>query len=145
MNKLALLCAAAALALGSMLAHAAEPRGTINAWIGASSGDVANASAAASMAAANGVTNVLAGFQITAGGATAASCVVATVTGLIGGTLSYDVCPPAGVTLQATPLIVEFNTPIPASSVGVAITVTLPALGAGNAHAAANLHGYQLQ
>src|SRR5262245_31020600 len=57
---------------------------------GASSGNVANASATASLAAVAGRTNYLEGFQVTATGATAALAVNVTVTGLVTGTLTYS-------------------------------------------------------
>lgn len=112
--------------------------------IGATSGNVANASAVATLAAPGaGITNYLTGFEITFSGATAASVVVATVTGLLGGTRSYIVSVPAGATVGGTPLIVDFSTPIPASAANTAIVVTLPALGAGNTNACVNARGFK--
>jgi hypothetical protein len=111
--------------------------------VAGTSGDVANASAAASLAAVASKTNYLTGFSITFSGATAASIVVATVTGLLGGTLSFVVAVPAGATVGGTPIIVDLAVPHPASAANTAITVTLPALGAGNAHACTNVRGIQ--
>ena len=48
----------------------------------------------------------------------------------------------AGAAVQANPLIVRFNMPIPASAVNTAIAITLPALGAGNTKAAVAIHGF---
>ena len=110
----------------------------------ASSGVVANASAAASIAAVAGKTSYLAGFQCTALGATALANVTVTITGGLGGTLSYKFQFPAGVTVIAAPLVVLFDPPIAASAVNTAITVTLPAGGAGNTDAITNVQGYQL-
>jgi hypothetical protein len=110
----------------------------------AASGNVANASAAATLAAAVGKTTYITGFEITGGGATAAALVLATVTGLSGGTATYIVGAVAGVTLQNQPLVVKFQIPIPASATNTAIVVTLPALGAGNTNAAVVAHGFQL-
>jgi len=110
--------------------------------IQASSGNVANAAAAAVLPARANATAYLAGFQITAGGATAAALVVATVTGLLGGTKSYVFAAPAGATAGATPLAVNFDPPLPASAQNQAITVTLPALGAGNTNAVAEANGF---
>jgi len=107
-----------------------------------SSGNVANASAAATLAAVAAKTNYLAGFEITAGGATGAALVSATITGLAGGTATYTFGAPAGATVAATPLVVWFPTPLPASAVNTAIVVTLPALGAGNTNATVVVHGY---
>ncbi len=110
--------------------------------VSASSGNVANASAAATMPAVADKTNYLSGFQLTSAGATAAACVDATVTGLLGGTKTYTYCAPAGAAVGANPLQVDFYPPVPASAVNTAITVTLPALGAGNTNATANIQGY---
>lgn len=151
---------------GGQVAQAADPSGNVanitvdaagnlkTAWsplpagatrIVASSGNVANASAAASIPAAASKLNYVTGFEITAGGATAAALVVATLAGLIGSvTASYIFGAPAGATAIATPLVVEFAEPIPASAVNTAITLTLPALGAGNTNAAVTIHGFQI-
>lgn len=110
--------------------------------VSASSGNVTNAAAVATLAAVASKTNYLSGFQITAAGATAAACVNATVVGLLGGTRTYTFCAPAGVAVGATPLVVNFSPPLPASATNTAIVVTLPALGAGNTNAAASAQGY---
>lgn len=110
--------------------------------VNGASGNVAAASAAASLPAVASKTNYVTGFQITAAGATAASVVSVTLTGLISGTATYTFVAPAGVTAQATPLIVSFPAPIPASAVNTAITVTCPSLGSGNTNATANIQGY---
>lgn len=110
----------------------------------ASSGNVANASAVATLAGAAGQTTYCTGFEITSGGATAAALVVATLAGVLGGTQSFIVGAVAGAALQNTPLTVEFNMPIPASAVNTAITLTLPALGAGNTNAAVTIHGFRI-
>lgn len=107
-----------------------------------SSGNVANASAAASIPATSAKTGYLTGIEFTATGATAASNVVATITGLLGGTISFIVAVPAGVNTQVSPIILQFQRPLPASAVNTAITLTVPALGAGNTHCVANIHGY---
>jgi hypothetical protein len=111
--------------------------------VAGASGNVAAATAVASLPGASGLTTFLSGFEITSGGATAASCVNATVTGVVGLTLTYSYCAPAGVAAYGLPLIVTFNPPIPANSVNTAISVTLPSLGAGNTNATVTAHGYQ--
>lgn len=108
------------------------------------SGNVANGSAAASLAAVSGKTNYIAGFQVTASGATAALVVNVTMAGVITGTQTYTFVFPAGVTTAATPLIVKFDPPVPASATNTAITVTLPASGAGGTNAAVNVQGFDL-
>lgn len=111
--------------------------------ITASSGNVANASAVATLAGAAGKTTYITGFEITAGGATAGALVLATITGLINGTATYVYAVATGAATGSPPLIVEFSAPIPASAVNTAIVVTLPALGAGNTNAAVVAHGFQ--
>lgn len=112
--------------------------------VNAASGNVANAVATATLAAVAGKTNYVTGFEITAGGATAAALVAATLTGILGGTATYIYAAPAGAAVGATPLIVQFQTPIPASAVNTAIAISLPALGAGNTNAAVAIHGFYL-
>lgn len=110
----------------------------------AGSGVVSNASAAATLAATPSVTNYLSGFEITAGGATAAGLVTVTVSGLLGGSRTYVFGVPAGAAAIAAPLVVTFPAPLPASAANTAIAVTVPALGAGNTHAAVVAHGYRI-
>lgn len=108
------------------------------------SGNVANGSAAATLAAAAGVTTYITGFVVTAAGATAASNVSVTVAGVTGGTMTYTFTAPAGATVAAQPLVVQFPAAIPASAVNTAIVVTCPALGSGNTHASVTATGYRL-
>jgi hypothetical protein len=112
--------------------------------LSADSGVVADASAVATLAGASSVTTYITGFEVTAGGATGAALVEVTVDGLIGGTASFVFGVPAGVTTLATPLVVAFPAPIPASAANTAINVTVPALGAGNTHAAVVAHGFRI-
>lgn len=110
----------------------------------ASSGNVAAATATATLPAAAGKTTYLTGFEFTGSGATAASVVTLTVTGTISGTTpTFIVSVPAGVTVGVTPLVVEFPSPIPGSAVNQAVAVTIPSLGAGNTNAAVVAHGFQ--
>lgn len=112
--------------------------------VSASSGNVANAAAVATLPAVVGKTNYVSGFEITGGGATAAALVAATLAGLLGGTATYIVGAQLGVTVPNNPLIVEFNPPLPASAANIALTLTVPALGAGNTNSACVIHGYVL-
>jgi len=90
-------------------------------------------------------TNYLTGFEITGGGATAASVIEITVTGLVGGTLKFEMNILAGV---AGPMnaqggfTVWFPDPLPATGQNVAIAVVLPSFGAGNTNAAVVAYGY---
>lgn len=129
-------------AASTTLGNAGYPQGATP--ISASSGNVANASAVATLAAAAGKRTYITGFEITAGGATAAALVAATLAGIAGGTATYIYGAPAGVAVQAAPLQVSFSQPIPSSAVNTALVLTLPALGAGNTNAAVVAHGFQL-
>lgn len=112
--------------------------------LNAASGNVANASAAATLAAGATTTTYISMATITGAGATGASVVSATITGVLGGTLTYTVAVPAGVTTGITPLVLKFDPPLPASAVNTTIVVTLPALGAGNTNASVTATGYRV-
>jgi hypothetical protein len=111
--------------------------------VNASSGNVAAGTASATLAAVSGKTNYLSGFSLTSSGATAASVVTGTVTGILGGTLSFTQAVVAGATLANAPLNVSFNPPLAASAPNVAIVVSFPSLGAGNTNTTVNAFGYQ--
>lgn len=113
--------------------------------IAASSGNVAAATAAATLPGVAGKTTFISGFQMTAGGSTAVSSVTCTVSpvGSGGSTLSYTFSTSATVDSPSNPLVVTFNPPLPANAANTAIVATCPALGAGNAHAAMSAEGYQ--
>ncbi|SRR6266481_7663134 len=111
--------------------------------INSSSGNQAAATATATLPAITNRFNYLSGFEITAGGGTAAAILTATITGCAGGTMSYAFPYPTGATLPATPLTVEFFTPMQASGPGVAIAVSLPAI-AGGTNACVCAHGFVL-
>lgn len=106
------------------------------------SGSVANAAAVATLPAVVGKTNYITGFQCTALGATSLANVEVTIAGLQGGTLTYMFQFPAGVTLLAQALNVQFSRPLKASGQNVAIVATLPAGGAGNTKANMNVQGF---
>lgn len=111
----------------------------------ASSGNVANAQAVATLAGAANMTTYISGFTICATGATVAAAVTPTVTGVIGGvTLSYTVAAIAGVNANLPTVNVSFPYPIPASATNTSIVVTLPALGAGNTNATVSAYGFRL-
>jgi hypothetical protein len=110
----------------------------------ASSGNVANAAATATMPAVVGKTNYVSGIEITGGGATAAALVIATLAGLLSGTHSYVIGAVAGAAAPNQPLAIEFFPALPASAANIAITLNVPALGAGNTNCVANIHGFVL-
>lgn len=108
----------------------------------ATSGNVAAAAAAATLPAVAAKTNYLEGFDITGTGATAGQAVVVTVTGLLGGTITYTIASATGVTVGNTPLSIRFPAPKPASAVNTAITVSCASLGAGSTNNVTNIYGY---
>lgn len=107
----------------------------------ASSGNVASTAAVATIAASAGVTNWATGFICTASGATLGLPVNVTLTGLVGGTMTFAFAFPAGVLVGATPLSISFPSPIPATGVNTALTLTLPSGGVGNTNASVVLVG----
>ena len=89
--------------------------------------------------------NYITGLEVTGAGATAASIVTVTLNGLYSGiTMQWDIAIPAGVTTPITPLVLNFTPPISGGTIGAGNTLTVPAFGAGNTNAKANLRGYQL-
>ena len=109
----------------------------------ASSGNVAAATASCSFAADPGIMNFLSGFNLTGSGATVGNVVSLTVTGLLGGTMTYTVAVPTGATIGVPALIVQFPEAIMASAANTAITVSVPSFGTGNTHAAVSMYGYR--
>lgn len=83
------------------------------------------------------------GFEITSLGATAAGVVKATLSGLLGGTLTYNVGVLAGVTTANAPLTISFPMALASVDVLTDVVLTLPAVGAGNTSASVVLHGYK--
>jgi len=116
------------------------PRGSTPVAI--SSGNVAAAIASAALPAVAGKTNYITGFQITGAGATAGLPVSVTVTGILGGTLTYTYAAAVGVLVANAPLNIKFDPPLPASAVNTAITVSCPSLGVGNTNNTANIQGF---
>lgn len=112
--------------------------------ITAASGNVAAATATATLAATSGKTTYICGFTATAGGATAVATVDLTVANVVTGTMTFSYSAAATANSPSPPLVVPLNPCIPANAVNTTIVVTLPSLGAGNAHAAVNAWGYQL-
>ena len=110
----------------------------------AGSGNVANATATATLTGVALKTMYITGFTMTAAGATAATSVQLTVSGLLGGSRIYIFGVPTGAGVPATPLNVAFDPPLPASAVNTSIAVSCPALGAGNLLAAVVAYGFYI-
>ncbi len=85
------------------------------------------------------------GFDVTGAGATAATVVEITTTGLTNN-LKFEVPVAAGVTapfIANVPVYaVRFPTPIPSSATNTNIVVTLPSFGGGNTNASITVYGY---
>jgi hypothetical protein len=110
----------------------------------ATSGNVAAATATATLPAAAGKTTYICGFSITSAGSTGAAVVSATLSNTVTGTLTFTYTTIAGATLANPSLIVPFNPCVPANAANTTIPLVLPSLGAGNTNAAVNAWGYQL-
>lgn len=108
------------------------------------SGNVAAATATATLAGAAAKTTYISGLLVTGGGATAGSIVNGTITGLAGGTSTFTVPVATGVTVGNFPLFVDYNPPLPASTTNTAIVVSVPSLGAGNTNSTVQAWGYQI-
>lgn len=106
----------------------------------------ANAVQTATITPAAGVFAFVTSLRITGLGATGATVVTATLAGVQGSTISYPVTVPAGATTAITPVTDAFGTRgLQGSAAGGAITLTLPAFGAGNTLELAELTGYGQQ
>jgi|SRR5579859_7300 len=112
----------------------AQPTATSN-----SAAVAANTSNSATLAAVAGQTNYITGFSVTTQGGTGAAAGAVTVTGVKGGTLTFEVGAAAN---NPVTFIHTFPQPLPASAVNTAITVNVPALGATTGAAAATIYGY---
>jgi len=105
-------------------------------------GSVAAAANNQTLAAVAGLRTYISGFCIAGGGATGASIITVTITGLAN-TLSFAVPVPAGAAAGVIPLLVTFDPPLPASADNTPIVVNVPSFGAGNTSASASAWGFQ--
>lgn len=112
--------------------------------ITATSGNVANANAVATLAGVEGKTTYVTGISLTGSGASGGAVVLATLAGLVSGTQSFVYVAASGASTGNAPLNLAFDPPIPASAPNTAIVLTLPALGSGNTNAVANITGFQI-
>jgi hypothetical protein len=129
-----------ALAQSSGFNPAYPPRAVA---ISAASGNVAAATATATLAASPGTTTYICGFSATGGGSTAAAVVNLTVTNVVTGTLTYTFGANTGAGVPTAPLVVPFVPCVPANAQNTTIVVSMPSLGTGNTNAAVNAWGYQ--
>ncbi len=124
-------------------AFAQSPPQGAGVQITASSGNVAAATATATLAAAVGKVTYICGFSITSAGSTGAAVVSPTIANIITGTMTFTYPSVAGATLANPSLIVPFAACIPASAPNTTIPVSMPSLGAGNTNTTVNAWGYQ--
>ena len=127
---------------GNPILASEYPQGAVP--ITATSGNQANATAAATLPANATKTTYITGFEVTGTGATGVLVVTVTITGTVSGTMSYTYVFVAGVTTANTPLSIQFSKAIPASAANTAIVVSCPASGLGGTNNVVNAHGYQL-
>lgn len=109
----------------------------------ASSGNVAAAPAVATLAKAAGKTTYISGLLITGLGASAGSAALVTISGLLGGSQTFNVGVPAGVTVPIAPINLRFDPPLPASAVNTDIVVTVASFGSGNTAASVIASGFR--
>jgi hypothetical protein len=139
--KRSAIFAAALLLSGSAFAQSAYPPGAIP-ITGSATGTTGVVTA--SIPAMANKTAVICGFFFNGTNATSAQAGSITVTGTVGGTMSYGYPTLAlGATVpNPAPVDEAFLPCIPATSVNVAIAVNGPALGSGATLATANVWGY---
>jgi len=111
--------------------------------ISASSGNVAAATATATLAQVASKTTYICGFSITSSGSTAAAVVSPTIANLITGTMTFTYTSVAGVTLANQPLVVPITPCLPANAQATTIVVSMPSLGAGNTNTTVSAWGFQ--
>src|SRR5713101_1866862 len=99
----------------------------------------------ATLAGVANKTTYITGLVVTTNNPTAATNSTVTVAGTVSGSLVYGLNTEiaAAATPQPAPLVIQFSSPIPASAVNTAISVTLSALGAGGV-GQVNVTGFQL-
>lgn len=142
MKKHLLFLAASLWALPALAAGYAGINSAVP--VGNASSDAANATVQTSIAAVSGQLNYVVFAQCRGTGATASSSVVATVTGLLGGTLTIPVTIPAITGNLDWSAALSVPTGWPASAGNTAVVIQVPAAGAGNLHAACSILGYRV-
>jgi hypothetical protein len=109
--------------------------------VSSSSGNVANATATATLTGTAGRWTYVCGVSFTPGFATAGAAVTATITNTPGGTLTFTVSTTPN-TAGPPPIVIPFTPCLQANSTGNNIVVSMPALGAGNTNASVSAWGF---
>ena len=143
MRRTALALAILAAILARSPAYGQEPNTNAGKLV-SSSANVAALTATATLAAASGLMNYVCGILVTGAGATAASVIHPTLTGLNGGTINYTMAIVAGATLTQPELKDAFYPCQPATALNTAITLSVPSFGTGNTDTTVNIWGYRL-
>lgn len=100
------------------------------------------ATVTATLTSATGRTAYINGFTVSGLGATASGNAAVTVSNVLGGTQTYNTTIPAGATVAAPTLQINFPMPIPATGSNTNITVAAGTFGAGNTQANVFAYGY---
>lgn len=109
----------------------------------AQSSSGANAQQVATITPGAGLFAFITTLRIDGLGATGSTVVTATLTGVQGGTRSYPVTVPTGATVAISPVTDSFGTRgLQSSAAAQAISLTVPAFGAGNTLQEAEINGY---
>lgn len=107
-----------------------------------STGTGAASTATATLTSGPGRVAFINGFVVSGLGATAAGTAAVTVTGVQGGTQTYQITIPAGATVAVPPVQVNFPMPLPASGANTNIVVSAATFGAGNTTSNVTAYGY---
>lgn len=111
--------------------------------VAASSGNMPNAVAVATLPAAANKLTYISGFQCTSTGSDVVLGVTITVVGVVGGQLDYAFNT-GDNKVAGDQMIVPYSMPMPANAVNTPIVVSMPANGLGNTHASCTAQGFQL-
>jgi hypothetical protein len=106
------------------------------------SGNCPNGLAMAHLTPTQNSTAYLCGFIVTGSGVVGGSIVLVTIEGLLGGTRTFAYGFAQGANVVNTPLICNFNPPLPGIAPGAQILLTVPAGGTGNLNSMATIYGY---
>lgn len=139
---------AGALALAAIATmHSLPARGQVAGAISvvAGSGNVAAATATATLPATQNRTTYLCGYIISGLGATAGSAATLTITGLASGTITSNVGVPAGATVPVNVVVTLAPSCQPASGPNTSIALAVGSFGTGNTNASIVAWGYQGQ
>ncbi len=107
----------------------------------AGSGSVSAAAATATLTIPSAKMGFLDGFDIDGLGATSGAAVALTITGALGGTLTYAFGVPAGATVPVRASY-RFNPPLQASATNTNIVVSVASFGTGNTAASMTAYGH---